>query len=102
MVRLFRVLCAAAVIIGPAIAQDDTPEQVRRGANLYSHNCSPCHGPELSGEESAFDLRTFPRGERERFIRSVSQGKNQMPPWGGLLKPDEIAALWAYVQTGGQ
>jgi mono/diheme cytochrome c family protein len=25
-----------------------------------------------------------------------------MPPWGELLKPDEIDALWAYVATGGK
>jgi len=25
-----------------------------------------------------------------------------MPPWGDLLKPDEIDALWAYVATGGK
>jgi mono/diheme cytochrome c family protein len=23
-----------------------------------------------------------------------------MPPWGDLLKPDEIEALWAYVTAG--
>jgi len=44
----------------------------------------------------------FPRGERERFINSVTRGKNQMPPWGDLLKPEEVEALWAYVVTGGK
>ena len=42
----------------------------------------------------------FPRDQRERFINSVTRGKNQMPPWGDLLKPEEIEALWAYVVTG--
>jgi hypothetical protein len=23
-----------------------------------------------------------------------------MPPWGGLLQPEEIEALWAYVVAG--
>jgi len=23
-----------------------------------------------------------------------------MPPWGDLLKPDDIAALWAYLVAG--
>lgn len=77
-----------------------TPEQAARGAEIYALNCSPCHGPRLYGEESAFDLRTFPRDQRERFITSVTRGKNQMPPWGGLLQPQEIEALWAYVATG--
>ena len=79
-----------------------TPEQVRAGAELYARNCSPCHGPRMQDPESAFDLRKFPRDEHERFIASVTRGKNQMPPWGDLFKPDELEALWAYVTTGGR
>jgi mono/diheme cytochrome c family protein len=30
----------------------------------------------------------------------VTRGKNQMPPWGDLLKPQEVEALWAYVVAG--
>ena len=36
----------------------------------------------------------------ERFVNSVTKGKNQMPPWGGLLKPEEIEALWLYIIAG--
>jgi mono/diheme cytochrome c family protein len=25
-----------------------------------------------------------------------------MPPWGDLLKPEEVEALWAYVVTAGK
>jgi alcohol dehydrogenase (cytochrome c) len=50
--------------------------------------------------QGASDLRKFPRGERERFINSVMRGKNQMPPWGDLLKPEDVEALWAYVVAG--
>jgi mono/diheme cytochrome c family protein len=41
-----------------------------------------------------------PREQRERFVNSVTKGKNQMPPWGGLLKPEEIEALWLYISAG--
>ena len=99
-VRWFSI--ATVVSCGMAAAQQATspPQQVRRGAEVDSLNCSPCHGPRLYGEESAFDLRTFPHDERDRFVASVTKGKNQMPAWGGLLKPDDIEALWAYVVTG--
>jgi mono/diheme cytochrome c family protein len=91
-----------ALLLGclAAAAEDFLPEQIRRGAALYAQNCSPCHGPRLNGEESAFDLRQFSRDQRARFMNSVMNGKNQMPPWGGLLSPDDIAALWAYVVAG--
>jgi len=35
-------------------------------------------------------------------FNSVMNGKNAMPPWKDILKPDEIAAIWAYVRTGGK
>lgn len=84
-------------------AQDSfKPEQVRSGSETYARHCAPCHGPRLADPEGAPDLRKFPRDQRERFLTSVSKGKNSMPPWGDLLTPDEIEALWAYVATGGR
>jgi mono/diheme cytochrome c family protein len=85
-----------------AAAQDQnfTAEQLRAGAEIFERNCAPCHGPRMRDPESAFDLRKFPRNQHERFVSSVTRGKNQMPPWGDMLKADEIEALWAYVTTG--
>jgi mono/diheme cytochrome c family protein len=80
---------------GTALAQ--APEQVQRGASIYARNCSACHGARMRDPQGAFDLRKFPHDERERFMMSVTRGKNQMPAWGDLLKPDELEALWAYV-----
>ena len=94
------VAVAAAFACAAAAAQDRphfTPEQIRSGAEIYERNCSPCHGARMQDPQGAFDLRKFPRAERERFVLSVSRGKNQMPGWGGLLKPEDIEALWAYV-----
>jgi mono/diheme cytochrome c family protein len=56
----------------------------------------------MANPEVPADLRKFPREDRERFVSTVTRGKNQMPPWGDLLKPDEIEALWAYVAAGGK
>jgi mono/diheme cytochrome c family protein len=91
--------CALAV----AAAQEPqgfTAEQVEKGADIYQNNCSPCHGPRMLDPQSAFNLRNFPRDQRERFVSSVPRGKNQMPPWGDMLKPDDVEALWAYVLNG--
>ena len=95
------LVTAAALGSAPATAQQAfTPEQVEKGADIYENNCSPCHGPRMLDPQSAFNLRNFPRDQRERFVSSVTSGKNQMPPWGDMLKPDDIEALWAYVLTG--
>ena len=99
---------AAAVVLWcvTAAAQDKgqdkgfPPQQIATGAEIFARNCSPCHGPRMQDPESAFDLRKFPPGEHDRFVRSVTNGKNQMPPWGDLLKSDDIEAVWAYVTMG--
>jgi mono/diheme cytochrome c family protein len=93
---------AVALWCAPAVAQDQSfsPQQIATGADIFARNCSPCHGARMQDPESAFDLRKFPPGEHDRFVRSVTHGKNQMPPWGDLLKSDDIEALWAYVTMG--
>jgi len=75
-----------------------------KGRTLYATNCVHCHGVNMVTPGTvAFDLREFPHDDKARFVNSVTQGKNnRMPPWGDLLKPDEIDAIWAYVLTGGK
>ena len=92
----------ATLAVSPAAAQSPVatfpPEQVRRGADIFSEYCTPCHGERMSNPE-LFNLRAFPKDQRARFITSVTNGKNAMPPWRGQLQPDDIAALWSYVAT---
>ncbi len=100
IVSLVALACAPAAAQSPV--RDPVTEQLNTGAEVYARNCSPCHGARMLDPQGASDLRKFPRGERERFINSVTRGKNQMPPWGDLLKPEEVEALWAYVVAGGK
>src|SRR5215475_5000798 len=65
---------------GAEEAQSFSKDQIATGAELY--------------------LRKFPPDQRERFVNSVTRGKNQMPPWGDFFKPEQLEALWAYVTTG--
>lgn len=88
-----------------SVAQDAgvkpfAPEQIKRGAALYASHCESCHGVRMIGPPWAIDLHTFPRDQPARFVDSVTYGRNTMPPWGDVLKPDEIEALWAYVVAG--
>ena len=92
--------CALFLFGATAAAQDFPPERIRAGAAIFSRNCSPCHGTRMQNPESAFDLRKFPPDQYERFVSSVTHGKNQMPPWGDLLSAEEIESLWAYVMAG--
>jgi mono/diheme cytochrome c family protein len=94
------VLACASAGMAQTATKAFTPEQITQGAALYAANCESCHGVRMVGPQWAIDLTTFPRDQRTRFIDSVTHGKNTMPPWGDVLKPDEIEALWAYVVAG--
>jgi mono/diheme cytochrome c family protein len=98
------IVLAAAFAIAPAVAQTPSgeqfaPEQIGKGAETFAAFCSPCHGERMSNPEF-FNLKTFPPDQRSRFINSVTNGKNAMPPWRGQLKPEDIEALWSYVIAG--
>jgi mono/diheme cytochrome c family protein len=102
--RTIAPLLTAAVlaVAGTAVFAQDPPAQAKRGAGLYDHHCAVCHGQGLVNPEWAADLRQFPKGERARFIDTVTHGVRSMPPWGDLLKPDDVEALWAFVVSGGR
>lgn len=108
MRRLDNALAFALMIVGAnGVAQNAgvkpfAPEQVKKGAALYASHCESCHGVKMIGPPWAIDLKTFPRDKPARFVDAVTYGVRTMPPWGDVLKPDEIEALWAYVLTGGK
>jgi mono/diheme cytochrome c family protein len=94
---------AAAALAAPVLGQDAgqfPEEQVKQGAAIYARTCAPCHGTRMRSPEVPADLSKFPADQKNRFVTSVSNGKNQMPPWGGVLQPAEIESLWAYVMAG--
>jgi mono/diheme cytochrome c family protein len=81
-------------------AEKFAPEQIKAGAALYAANCESCHGVRMLGPQWGIDLAKFPRDNPKRFVYSVTNGTKAMPPWGDVLKPQEIQALWAYVVAG--
>ena len=98
--RVAIAIVAPLALAAAAAAQDLPPQRIEAGAKIFARNCSPCHGARMRDPEGAFDLRKFPHDAHDRFVASVTRGKNQMPPWGDLLKPEEVEALWAYVVAG--
>jgi mono/diheme cytochrome c family protein len=93
----------SATAAAPQAAASD-PGQAAKGKALYGANCLHCHGINMvTPGTAAFDLREFPHDDKARFVNSVTHGKNgRMPPWGDILKPEDIDNLWAYVLTGGK
>ena len=91
--------CAGAAAQDPG-AKQFPPGEVMKGADVYAQHCATCHGNRMANPPWAIDLATFPRNQRARFVDSVTNGVRNMPPWGDVLKGDDIAALWAYFIAG--
>jgi mono/diheme cytochrome c family protein len=75
--------------------------EVASGATVYQDYCSSCHGEELRNTSGGvtFDLRRLRPQDRDRFVNSVLNGKNQMPPWRGVLDIRQIDSIWAYIRA---
>jgi mono/diheme cytochrome c family protein len=95
----FCILVTAANLAAalPAAAQDK--ELIAAGAELYQDKCSECHGERLVNPGSSFDLKKLHADERPRFDASVTNGKGQMPAWGGVLGAEQFDQLWAYIRS---
>ena len=101
--RTILVMTMVAVFAAISPASASNAELAAKGRGTYHLYCGLCHGPNLVNRGTkTYDLRKFPLDQPERFIKSVKNGKGQMPPWGDRLSDDDIAALWAYVKTGGK
>jgi mono/diheme cytochrome c family protein len=84
-----------------ASADDAAPDQdkIDAGETVYNTRCAICHGDELVNTGQTFDLRKLKAEERPRFEHSVLNGKNQMPPWKGVLNDTDIDNLWHYIRA---
>jgi len=94
-------LIATACYSSHALADDAAPDQdkIAAGENVYNTRCAVCHGDDLVNSGQTFDLRRLKADERPRFDNSVRNGKNQMPPWKGVLSDNEIDQLWHYIRA---
>jgi mono/diheme cytochrome c family protein len=92
------------LILAPAssLAQAGSdPTMVAKGEDIYSVYCWTCHGERLRnpGGGTSFDLRRLRPQDYERFVNSVLNGKNTMPPWRGILDQAQIDAIWSYIRA---
>lgn len=94
-------LCATLLPCSVATAQapSEGAASAAQGRSLYTSYCARCHGVNMVSNGASFDLRSFPKDQRERFERSVTQGLRAMPAWGTTFQPDELASLWLFVSA---
>ena len=88
----------------PATAAGGTDE----GKKLYMTGCANCHGPDGTGAmmramlPKIGDLTSaemHARMKDEDIAALIANGREKMPPFGGVFKPEQIQAIVAYVRT---
>jgi mono/diheme cytochrome c family protein len=102
--RFQLLLCVAAVggatlSTSAALAQDQDKAKVAAGEQTFSEYCATCHGDNLISSGQIPDLRKLKATDRPRFETTVTNGRNQMPPWKGVLKPEQLDGLWSYIRA---
>jgi mono/diheme cytochrome c family protein len=97
------IIALGTILTLAGAARAAEADLIEDGRDLYADMCATCHGRDLVNPGTfSFDLRKFPQDDPARFRNSVLNGKNQgMPAWRDKLSDDDIAALWAYVKSGG-
>lgn len=115
-----------AGVAGPLCAQEANvwrgqAPAIQAGQALYGQHCAECHGHEANQPlAEAPDLRrldSFCRRLKDTslkadctadvdryYLRSVNEGKVRagvvhMPPWQGVLSPQDIWAIRSFVET---
>jgi mono/diheme cytochrome c family protein len=87
----------SAILMGNTFAQVADPAE--KGERIYGNYCMTCHGESLINSGQSFDLRKLKVTEKARFENSVQNGKNQMPPWKGVISTSDMQYIWAYIRT---
>lgn len=78
-----------------------SPEEMRKGQEIYSVRCASCHGMEgqgLIGPNLTDGYWIHGAGKPEAVYAVIHDGvlDKGMPPWGPLLKSDEMLAVVGY------
>jgi cytochrome c oxidase cbb3-type subunit 3 len=80
-----------------------TPEAVTAGQAVFTQNCVACHGADLTGiiGPSFLDDEWLHGGQASQIIHIITVGvpEKGMVPWGGILSPEQINQVAAFVIT---
>ncbi len=89
----------------PPLAAEPVHEGAAEGRSLFNQTCSHCHGPDAVQSERRINLRLLRRrygDDRENvFHTTVTNGRPNkgMPTWGGVIPDDDIAKIYAFLDT---
>jgi mono/diheme cytochrome c family protein len=93
----------AGILPAPNVPIPFTEESLALGSQLFSQNCSRCHGPEGQGTQRApaLNVKSFLTDTTDLAIEQiVTQGVpgTAMPAWGDRMTESEIQAIVGFIR----
>ncbi len=85
-----------------SVAKD--PQQLKAGEAVFTSKCLACHGAKgegLIGPNLTDNFWIHGKGALPNIAKVIYDGVNEkgMPPWGPILKDDEMYAVTGYVHS---
>jgi mono/diheme cytochrome c family protein len=104
--KLTVAACLGLAIALSARSSFSQADDKTASADVFKDNCSSCHGDDGAGSAlgkrlKSPDLRTKEIHDKaaSELVKTITDGKDKMPPFGGQLTPDQINALVEYVRS---
>jgi mono/diheme cytochrome c family protein len=93
----------AGILPAPNVPIPTTEESIALGGQLFSQNCSRCHGPEGQGTQRApaLNIKAFLTDTSDLAIQQiVTNGVpgTAMPVWGDRMSEAEIQAIVGFIR----
>lgn len=92
---------------GESPQSDANAEAAARAKRVFEQRCAKCHGPDGRGQTALGMKLKAPNFtdsgwqkdiSDERMRESITEGSDDMPPFGGKLSKQEIASLVAHIR----
>ena len=109
--KAMAVFGPAAPDFAPIVSPVETStESIAQGKNLFENYCATCHGLDGGGHGPAsHGITTFPRqlwvwnnaaSSADGYLFwFITNGRNEMPPWGVILSENERWDVINYIKT---
>lgn len=101
MITILIISVAAACEPGPPDPVDEQ-DLIAMGEPIYAEQCQGCHGADGMGLGGAYPQlagNDFVMGDPDPVIDLVLRGRGGMPPFGGQLNDQQIAAVISYIRN---
>ena len=92
-----------ALFLPAAVYAEPSPHRQQTLIHLLKHDCGSCHGITLKGGLGPPLTPEALAGKPTEYLTHIitnGQPDRAMPPWAGLLTPEEIEWLAKQIQSG--